>query len=101
MSKIPPQRIGALFHVFKLFDSNHGDVQFYDLQFTISVGEDTEESVLNQMSVHFPSVFPLFFKKFMRRQHLNYHPILGFKKIILIERNNTAFFKAEVLHRFQ
>lgn len=23
MSKIPPQRIGALFHVFKLFNCNH------------------------------------------------------------------------------
>ncbi|WP_183050303.1 hypothetical protein [Bacteroides caecimuris] len=27
MSKIPPQRISALFHVFKLFNSNHCDLR--------------------------------------------------------------------------
>ncbi|KAA3866495.1 insulinase family protein, partial [Bacteroides ovatus] len=36
MSKIPPQRISALFHVFKLFNSNHLIYNFIIYKFQIS-----------------------------------------------------------------
>ncbi|ERI80826.1 hypothetical protein HMPREF1981_03563 [Bacteroides pyogenes F0041] len=39
MSKIPPQRIRALFHVFKLLDSDHCISFFFDLP-----GKDKEKS---------------------------------------------------------
>ena len=44
MSKIPPQRISALFHVFKLFNSNHLIYNFIIYKIQISGDKDKQKS---------------------------------------------------------